>query len=91
MFIPCNISDFRFISYKKKCLDSNVIWRLFGFGPSWILTVQNRWYDRGGKPKFFQITGCESTLNFVIWCHEGLKPNNFKLQGWNLKKKNTWK
>jgi len=56
---PGNIRDFWFTPLEKNCLDSNlVIWRFFGFGPSWILTVQNRWYDKG-KPKFSQIIGAK--------------------------------
>jgi len=33
----------------------------------------------GGNPKFSQITGGESTLNFVIWCHEGPKSKNLQI------------
>jgi len=35
----------------------------------------------GGKPKFSQITGGKSSLNFVIWYHEGVKPKNLQIIG----------
>jgi len=34
---------------------------------------------QGGKSKFSQIIAGESTLNFVIWCHEDLKPKNLQI------------
>jgi len=54
------------------------------FEDFFVLNIYEFWLYKiddmaGGKPKFAQITGGESTLNFVIWYHEGPKPENLQI------------
>jgi len=81
MFTPC----------KKICFDSNpVIWifLVLDLHEFWLYKIDDmtkgklkyQWYGRG-KPKFSQITGGESTLNFVIWCHECPKSKDLQITG----------
>jgi len=53
-FTLCNICHFRFYCNSFYILFRPCNLKIFDFEPLWILTTQNRRYDRG-KPKFDQI------------------------------------
>jgi len=82
MFTPVILAIFGLSPVKK-------LFRFQSCNLKCILTVQHRWCGKGvnrniddmagGKPKFSQIARGESTLNFVLWCHEGPKSKSLQI------------